>query len=76
MTAADSEWLSASKLTAMLGVTNMTIWRWERNVRLAFPTPSVINARRYWNRNDINSWMRDMAARNASTASSSSNRRA
>jgi hypothetical protein len=45
-----------------LGVTAMTIWRWERDPKLAFPTASVIHGRKYWNRHDICTWMRRMAA--------------
>jgi predicted DNA-binding transcriptional regulator AlpA len=60
MTNIETEWLSAAKLTAMLGVTSMTIWRWERNTKLAFPKPTVINDRKYWHRADINAWMRKM----------------
>ena len=43
----------------------MTIWRWERDPKLAFPTASVIHGRKYWNRNDIDAWMRRMATSKA-----------
>jgi predicted DNA-binding transcriptional regulator AlpA len=64
----ETEWLSVARLTAMLGVTSMTIWRWERNTRLTFPKPTVINDRKYWNRADINAWMRKMAVGKADAA--------
>jgi hypothetical protein len=43
----------------------MTIWRWERDPKLAFPPASVIHGRKYWNRNDIDTWMRRMATSKA-----------
>jgi len=31
------------------GISNMCIWRWERDPRVRFPAPDVvINGRRYW----------------------------
>ena len=50
-----------ARTAAYLGVTAMTIWRWERDPKLAFPRASVIHGRKYWNRNDIDAWMRRMA---------------
>ena len=57
----ENEWLSAPQLAAMLGVTTMTIWRWQRDEKLAFPQPSVIHERKYFNRDEINQWMRKTA---------------
>lgn len=61
MSETESEWLGGARIAAYLGVTAMTIWRWERDFKLAFPTASVIHGRKYWNRNDIDAWMRRMA---------------
>jgi predicted DNA-binding transcriptional regulator AlpA len=61
----ESEWLGGARTAAYLGVTAMTIWRWERDPKLAFPAASVIHGRKYWNRTDIDAWMRRMAIRNA-----------
>jgi len=61
MSETESEWLGGARTAAYLGVTAMTIWRWERDPKLAFPTASVIHGRKYWNRNDIDMWMRRMA---------------
>lgn len=61
MSKAESEWLGGAQLAAHLGVTTMTIWRWERDSKLNFPQPTVIRDRKYWSRNDINAWMRRMA---------------
>lgn len=59
MSNTQSEWIPASQLAVMLGnVSAMTIWRWERDPKLTFPPPTVINGRKYWNRDDVNEWMR------------------
>ena len=60
-----SEWLGGARTAAYLGVTAMTIWRWERDPKLAFPASTVIHGRKYWNRNDIDAWMRRMATSKA-----------
>ena len=66
MSEIESEWLGGARTAMYLGVTAMTIWRWERDPKLAFPTASVIHGRKYWNRNDIDMWMRGMAISKAS----------
>jgi predicted DNA-binding transcriptional regulator AlpA len=65
MPESESEWLGGTRTAAYLGVTAMTIWRWERDPKLAFPAASVIHGRKYWNRNDIDAWMRRMATSKA-----------
>ena len=37
MSETESEWLGGARTAAYLGVTAMTIWRWERDPKLAFP---------------------------------------
>ena len=64
----EAEWLGGAQLAAMLGVTAMTVWRWGRDPKLAFPTPTVIRDRKYWNRTDINDWMRRAATSKAGQA--------
>jgi hypothetical protein len=40
----------------------MTLWRWERDQRLRFPKPLVINGRRYWKLRELEAWERDRMA--------------
>jgi Helix-turn-helix domain len=61
MSKTESEWLGGAQQAKYLNVTPMTIWRWERDSKLAFPPATVINGRRYRNREDIDDWMRRMA---------------
>jgi predicted DNA-binding transcriptional regulator AlpA len=67
MSKTESEWLAGGKLAEYLGVSAMAIWRWERDERLAFPKPTVINTRKYWSRGDIDRWMRRQATSKAET---------
>jgi predicted DNA-binding transcriptional regulator AlpA len=62
----ESEWLGGAQTAVYLGVTAMTIWRWQRDPRLAFPASTIIHGRKYWSRSDIDTWMRRMASGKAS----------
>jgi predicted DNA-binding transcriptional regulator AlpA len=68
MSKVEPEWLPSAKLADFLNVSAMAIWRWERDPNLGFPRPTVIHGRKYWNRAEINSWMRSMATGKASQA--------
>jgi predicted DNA-binding transcriptional regulator AlpA len=45
------------------GVSDMALWRWLRDERLAFPQPIVINSRRYWKLSDLAQWELAQAGR-------------
>jgi predicted DNA-binding transcriptional regulator AlpA len=68
MSKIESEWLGGAGTATYLGVTAMTIWRWERDPKLAFPAATVIHGRKYWSRDDIDAWMRRMATSKATAA--------
>jgi predicted DNA-binding transcriptional regulator AlpA len=57
MSKTESEWLGGAQLAALLGVTKMTLWRWQRDLQLAFPEPAIIHDRKYWRRDEIEKWM-------------------
>ena len=42
-------------------ISEMTLWRWERDPKLAFPQALVINGRRYYDLADIEEWERARA---------------
>jgi predicted DNA-binding transcriptional regulator AlpA len=54
----DQRWLRNSELAARLGVTVMTIWRWQKDAALKFPQPSLINGKPYTDIDEVNRWMR------------------
>jgi predicted DNA-binding transcriptional regulator AlpA len=39
-------------------VSDMTLWRWMRSPKLKFPHPTVINRRRYWLLDELETWER------------------
>lgn len=46
------------------GVTNMCLWRWQRDPRVQFPAPDlIINNRRYWKAGTIRRWKAERATR-------------
>lgn len=49
--------LTAKQVRTRYGnVSDMALWRWLRDERLAFPQPMVINSRRYWKLSDLAQW--------------------
>lgn len=66
MSKTESEWLGGTQTAVYLGVTAMTIWRWQRDPKLAFPAATIIHSRKYWSRSDIDAWMRRIATGKAS----------
>ena len=71
MSKTKSEWLGGAQTADYLGVTAMTIWRWERDPKLAFPASTVIHGRKYWSRDDVDAWMRRMATGKAAATEKS-----
>lgn len=49
--------ISSRQLKARYGgVSNMTLWRWQRDESLGFPQPLVINGRRLWRLDALEAW--------------------
>ena len=51
-------WTRNSALARYLNVSRMCLWRWQRDPRLNFPQPTVINKYSYTDLNQVDSWMR------------------
>lgn len=45
------------------GVCNRTLSRWDRNPELGFPTPIIINGRKYRDEDELAAWDRAQAAK-------------
>jgi predicted DNA-binding transcriptional regulator AlpA len=55
----DSVLLPSAKVKMRFGgISDMTLWRWERNEKLGFPQPVRINRRRYYRLGDIKEFER------------------
>lgn len=50
--------ITAAALRETLGgVSDMTIWRWQKSAELGFPHPIKIQGRRYWREADVLDWL-------------------
>lgn len=49
--------LSASDVCDRIGVTKMSLWRWENDDKLNFPKPLRIKTNRYWPECEIATWL-------------------
>jgi predicted DNA-binding transcriptional regulator AlpA len=53
----DEALLNSAQVKARCGnVSDMCIWRWLRDERVAFPQPIQINRRNYWRLGDLRAW--------------------
>ena len=57
----NDEYLGTTKLAALLNVSTMSLYRWEKSIG-DFPAPTRINGRKYWSRRQISEWMASRAA--------------
>jgi predicted DNA-binding transcriptional regulator AlpA len=65
----DDTLLPSSKVRQRFGgVSDMTLWRWERNEKLGFPKPVRINARRYYRLSELDEFEQRQRAKQAANA--------
>jgi len=43
-------------------ISDMSLWRWLHDEKLAFPQPTIIQKRRYWQVAQLEAWERSRAA--------------
>jgi predicted DNA-binding transcriptional regulator AlpA len=51
-------YLTRTKVRERYGISNMTLWRWERDPRLNFPKAIEINGRLYQSQTALEEWER------------------
>lgn len=55
----NEHYITRRKLRARFGdISEMTLWRWERDENLAFPKALTINGRKYYSLDEIGAWER------------------
>jgi predicted DNA-binding transcriptional regulator AlpA len=59
----EARWVRNAQLARHLGCSVMTIWRWQRDSRLNFPKPTIINGIARTDLNEVDAWMRERAGR-------------
>ena len=61
------QFLTGPRVQERYGVSQMTIWRWERDQKLGFPQPTRIARHKYWKLTDLEAWERAQATNSATT---------
>ncbi len=51
-------YLPGPKVATRYDVTDMSIYRWERDPRLNFPAPIRIGRRKFWDEDELEAWER------------------
>ncbi len=51
-------WVRNKALAEYLGITTMSLWRWKRDPKLAFPPATVVNDIEYNDLDAVDDWMR------------------
>jgi predicted DNA-binding transcriptional regulator AlpA len=56
----DDRYLCRRELRELIPASDMTIWRWQRDPEVAFPTPVKLgrNGRNYWSYQAVRDWIR------------------
>ena len=49
-------YLIAKQVRARYGVSDMCLWRWQRNDALGFPQPIRLGKRRFWKLSELEAW--------------------
>lgn len=55
--------LSSAQLMKRYGISEMTLYRWQKDEKLAFPRPMVVNKRKFFSEDEITAWERERAAK-------------
>ena len=53
---AEEIYLNASKVRQRYGISDMALWRWIEDEKVAFPKPLGIGGRRYWRLSELNAF--------------------
>jgi predicted DNA-binding transcriptional regulator AlpA len=61
----EDRYIKREQLRALIPASDMTLWRWQRNSKVAFPSPVKLgdDGRNYWWLPAIRSWMRQRQER-------------
>jgi excisionase family DNA binding protein len=57
----NESYLSASQVCRRYNISDMTLWRWLKDEKLAFPQPMTIRRRRRFREADLVTWERARA---------------
>lgn len=55
------EYLTATQVKHRYKISEMTLWRWLRDEKMAFPRPMVVKRRKLFKEDDLTAWERKHA---------------
>ena len=58
---AEERFLNSREVRRRYSVTEMSIWRWVRDEKIAFPAPTKLGSWNYWRLSDLIAWERRRA---------------
>jgi predicted DNA-binding transcriptional regulator AlpA len=63
--APEDRYINREQLRVLIPASDMTLWRWERDPKIAFPAPVKLGAdgRNYWWLPNVRAWMRQREER-------------
>lgn len=56
-----TEFLTGPQVAERYKISGMTLYRWLRDPKLAFPQPMVVNRRKFFKESELATWERDRA---------------
>ncbi|MBK5566903.1 DNA-binding protein [Ensifer sp. SSB1] len=54
-------YLTSAQVMTRYSISEMTLFRWQRNEALGFPKPMVVNRRKFFKEEDLTAWERERA---------------
>jgi len=51
--------LTTAQVLKRYSISEMTLWRWQKSTDLAFPSPMVVNKRKFFREDELVAWERN-----------------
>ena len=61
-------YMPAKKVRERYSISDMTLWRWEHDLKIAFPRPMIVNRRKLYRLADTEAWERQRVAHSGSAS--------
>ncbi|KSV90945.1 hypothetical protein N181_09760 [Sinorhizobium fredii USDA 205] len=58
-------YLTTSQVLQRYSISEMSLWRWQKNESLGFPRPMIVNKRKFFKEEDLVAWERERARASA-----------
>lgn len=61
MQTSENRFLTGPQVQQRYGISEMTMWRWEKNRDLSFPKPMRVGRRKFYREDELTAWERERA---------------